>query len=281
MLKSKAISDAYYAACMLEIEALKPGNVHVFADGHGLTVHDFIKSAEATALVIAEPSLTVGERILLAVEATQKAVGTNTNLGIILLCAPLIHAALQLEQMSPQALQETLALTLAGLTVEDAQLTANAIVLAKPAGLGESEIHDVNAPISVTLLALMQTAANDDRIAWQYANNFADVFNFGAPHYQVAFAKYQNQAWATTALYLGFLAREPDTHLVRKYGNVAAIAVMQEAQLFEANYWATNNPKLVQQQLLNWDTSLKQRKLNPGSSADITVASILLNRLFN
>ena len=277
MLKSKSISDAYYAACMLEIEALKPGNVHVFADGHGMTVHDFISSAEATALVIAEPNLTVGERILVAVEATQKVVGTNTNLGIILLCAPLIHVALQQETITPQALQETLT----RLTIHDAQLTAKAIMLAKPAGLGASKVHDINAPISVTLLALMQSAVEYDRIAWQYANNFADIFNFGVPHYQVAFAKYRNQAWATTALYLGFLAREPDTHLVRKYGNAVASIVMQEAQQLEANYWATNNPKLVQQQLLNWDTSLKQRQLNPGTSADLTVASVLLGRLIN
>ena len=277
MLKSKSISDAYYAACMLEIEALKPGNVHVFADGHGMTVHDFISSAEATALVIAEPNITVGERILLAVEATQKVVGTNTNLGIILLCAPLIHVALQQETITPQALQETLT----KLTILDAQLTAKAIMLAKPAGLGAPKVYDINAPISVTLLALMQSAAEYDRIAWQYANNFADIFNFGVPHYQVAFAKYRNQAWATTALYLGFLAREPDTHLVRKYGNAVASKVMQEAQQLEANYWATNNPKLVQQQLLNWDTSLKQRQLNPGTSADLTVASVLLGRLLN
>ncbi|HOY69405.1 MAG TPA: triphosphoribosyl-dephospho-CoA synthase [Methylotenera sp.] len=281
MLKPKSISDAYYAACMLEIEALKPGNVHVFADGHGMTVHDFFKSAEATALVIAEPNLTVGERILLAVEATQRVVATNTNLGIILLCAPLIHAALMLEKITPQALQESLASTLAKLTVEDAQLTAKAILLAKPAGLGASKMHDVNAPISVTLLALMQAAAEYDRIAWQYANNFADIFNFGAPHYQVAFTKYRNQAWATTALFLGFLAREQDTHIVRKFGASVAKAVMQEAQQIEANYWATNNPKLVQQQLLNLDTNLKQRQLNPGTTADLTVASVLLNRLFN
>lgn len=281
MLKSKSISDAYYAACMAEIQALKPGNVHIFADGHGMTVHDFIKSAQATALVIAKPDLTVGDRILQAVEATQTAVGTNTNLGIILLCAPLIHTALQLDNINPQAFQKALALTLSQLTVKDAQRAAKAIVLANPAGLGELTAHDVNAPLSVTLLGLMQTAAKYDRIAWQYANHFADLLEYGVAHYQVAFAKYQNPAWAMTALYLGFLARNPDTHLVRKYGDTLAIAVMQEARQHEANYWATNNPKLVQQQLLNWDASLKLRRLNPGTSADLAVASVLLDRLFN
>lgn len=281
MLKSKTISDAYYAACMLEIEALKPGNVHIFADGHNMTVHDFIKSAEVTASVIAEPSLTVGERILYAVEATQKAVGTNTNLGIILLCAPLVHAALQSEQFSEPILRKNLTLTMTELTIDDAQQAAKAIVLAKPAGLGQSKMYDVNAPLSITLLALMQAAADYDRIAWQYANHFLDIFDFGVPQFQSAFTKYKNQAWATTALYLGFMAKEPDTHLTRKCGGAVAATIMEEAQQYETNYWATNNPKLVQQQLLDWDTSLKKKQLNPGTSADLTVASILLSRLIN
>lgn len=280
-MKSKLISDAYYAACMAELEALKPGNVHIFSDGHGMTVHDFIKSAEASALVIAAPNLTVGERILQAVEATQNAVGINTNLGIILLCAPLIHTSLELGEINPQKFQKALSLTLRQLTMRDAELTAKAIVLAKPAGLGMSKMHDVNAPISATLLGLMQAAADKDRISWQYANNFSDICQFGIAHYQVALAQYQNPAWATTALYLGFLARIPDTHLVRKHGDNIALTVMHEAQQLEANYWATNNPKLVQQQLINFDVSLKNRQFNPGTSADLTVASVMLSRILN
>ena len=88
-----AIAEAFIAACRDEIEAPKPGNVHVFADGHGMTVPDFLRSAEAAAPALSNPSLPVGARILAAVEATFAAVGMNTNLGIILLCAPLAAAA--------------------------------------------------------------------------------------------------------------------------------------------------------------------------------------------
>jgi triphosphoribosyl-dephospho-CoA synthase len=98
MLTSAKLAQAYRNACMAELEALKPGNVHVFADGHGMTIQDFIKSADASAAVIAQANLSVGERIFQSVKATQIAVGMNTNLGIILLCAPLIHAALQVSQ---------------------------------------------------------------------------------------------------------------------------------------------------------------------------------------
>src|SRR5215468_5609908 len=86
------VAEAFIAACRDELEALKPGNVHVFAPGHRMTTAQFIKSAAAAAGPLCEPSTRVGARIRGAVEATLRAVGTNTNLGIILLCAPLAAA---------------------------------------------------------------------------------------------------------------------------------------------------------------------------------------------
>ena len=280
MLTPLKLAQAYRSACMAELEALKPGNVHVFADGHGMTIHDFIKSADASAAVIAQENLSVGERIIQSVQATQLAVGMNTNLGIILLCAPLIQAALQDNQAvngENQSLQQRLQFTLNQLTVEDATLTGQAIVLANPAGLGDSNVNDVREPSSVSLLEMMASAQDKDRIAWQYANGFADVFDFGLPHYNKAMHKWNNQAWATTALYLGFLARQLDSHVIRKYGEALANEVMQEAVDLQALYWAADNPKLVQKHLLAWDASLKARNINPGTSADLTVACLMVS----
>ena len=87
------IADAYRAACLAELAALKPGNVHRFADGHGMTVADFAASAEASAPTLAAAGAGVGERVLRSVEATRQAVGMNTNLGILLLAVPLAAAA--------------------------------------------------------------------------------------------------------------------------------------------------------------------------------------------
>ena len=228
---STQLASAYQRACMAELEALKPGNVHLFADGHGMCVGDFVKSAESSATAIAVSNISVGERIFNAVQATHNAVGVNTNLGIILLCAPLIHAALQ---GSPkQSLQQNLSDTLSQLTINDAQLTARAIVLANPAGLGHSSEYDVHEPLNITLLELMCSAQHKDHIARQYANNFPDIFEFGFPRYQQAMTQWrdfnnkgQNQAWATTALYLGFMARYCDTHITRKHGKPLATSVM-------------------------------------------------------
>ena len=272
-LTSEQLANAYKAACMAELQALKPGNVHIFSDGHGMTIHDFIKSAEASAAVIAQPNLSIGERIYYAVEATQKAVGLNTNLGVILLCAPLIHAALNGD--STLTLSQNLTHTLSQLNVQDAVLAAKAIVIANPAGLGKTAQHDVNETPNVSLLALMCFSADKDRIAWQYAHSYQDIFEFGLQRYNQSMISWQNPAWAATALYLGFLARNLDTHIVRKYDKTLAADVMTEAQGFEANFLAAENPKLVQKKLLDWDTSLKKRNINPGTSADLTVASLL------
>lgn len=281
-LTPEKLASAYRSACMAELQALKPGNIHVFADGHGMTIHDFIKSADVSAAVIAKLNLSVGERIFYAVEATQNAVGMNTNLGLVLLCAPLIHAALNSSAESTaanQTLQQGLDYTLSQLTLDDGRLAAQAIVLANPAGLGNSSENDVHEKPGVTLLEMMHTAQHRDRIAWQYAHAFPDILEFGVTRYGDAMVKWQNQAWATTALYLGFLARQLDTHITRKYGELLATQVMTEAQDIEADYWATDNPKLMQKKLLAWDFSLKSRNINPGTSADLTVATLLVSYL--
>lgn len=274
---SAQLAAAYKNACMAELQALKPGNVHAFADGHGMTIYDFINSADASAALIAQADFTVGERIFNAVEATQKAVGMNTNLGLILLCAPIIHAVLY--RGEAQTFQQNLSDVLRQLTVNDALLTSQAIVLAKPAGLGSANENDVNNKATVSLLQMMQTAEARDRIAWQYSHDFADILGFGIPRYAEALVKWENQAWATTALYLGFVSKQLDSHIVRKYGEVIAELVMSEAKTLEIEYWATDNPKLIQKKLLAWDASLKSRNINPGTSADLTVATLLASFL--
>lgn len=273
------VASYYRAACIAELQALKPGNVHLFADGHGMTIHDFIKSADASAAVISQPGLSVGERIYAAVIATNKAVGLNTNLGVLLLCAPLIHAAINGDDKL--TLQQNLSHVLNTLTVNDAVLTSKAIVIANPAGLGESDVHDVRLQANVSLLEMMRSAQHMDRIAWQYANQFADIVGMGINCYKDAWIKWQNEAWATSALYLNFLGKYPDTHIVRKYGESVAEEVRIEAYEFEAEFKSAENPKKVQKSLMIWDASLKKRGINPGTSADLTVASLLAYRLNN
>ena len=141
------VAAAYIDACLAELDALKPGNVHRFAPGHGMTVADFVRSAEASAGPIASRGARVGVRIRDAVAATLSAVGQNTNLGIVLLCAPLA-AAVEIEDA---ALRPALAHVLDGLDKADAEDAFSAIAAANPGGLGRTDRNDVNAPATVTL----------------------------------------------------------------------------------------------------------------------------------
>ena len=272
------LEQAFRTACLSELEALKPGNVHIFADGHGMVVQDFVRSAEAASTVIVGRDLSVGQRIMAAVNSTWDAVGCNTNLGIILLSAPLLHAALNGRQID---LRARLVETLHGLTVEDARQAYQAIVRASPAGLGESEHHDVHAAPDVTLLEAMAEAQHRDRIAWQYAHDFNDIFAFGVQRYREMLSRWQWSAWATTSVYLGFLARFPDTHIARKFGSDMALQVQQQAQIHDDALLAMENPKLYQRTLLDFDNELKFRGINPGTSADLTVATLLAVTLEN
>ncbi len=129
MIAAAEIAAAFRAACREEIEAPKPGNVHIFAGGHNMEAAHFLMSADVSAGPIAAGA-SVGARILAAVEASFAAVGMNTNLGIILLCAPLAAAA---ERRGD--LRRALADVLVGLDREDAAHVFRAIALASPGGL--------------------------------------------------------------------------------------------------------------------------------------------------
>ena len=58
-----------------------------------MTVQDFLASADAAAGPLCEPGRAIGARIQAAIEASWAAVPANTNLGIVLLAAPLLAAA--------------------------------------------------------------------------------------------------------------------------------------------------------------------------------------------
>jgi len=269
------IAEAFRWACLAELDAPKPGNVHIFADGHRMTAAEFVASADAAAPHLSASGARVGARILGAVEATFEAVGANTNLGIILLCAPLAAAA----ENDISDLRASLIEVLQRLDTKDTELTYRAIVLAAPAGLGRSERHDVFGPAIVSLLDAMTEASGRDRVARQYATRFADVFEVGLPRLEAAVLQYADLRWATLATYLEFLSAFPDTHIARKHGAPAADRVCDAAAALQRSLHATEHPETPLPDLLTWDAALKADGINPGTSADLTVATLFANRL--
>ena len=273
---SDLVAAAVRGACLAEVQALKPGNVHVHGDGHGMSVADFEASADAIAPILAASTLRVGERILGSVEATRARVGCNTNLGIVLLCAPLAQAALGGEGRD---LRSRLASVLKALDRNDADLAFRAIRLAAPGGLGRSQRHDVAGPATVGLREAMAEASDRDRVARQYVTDFADVFELGLPWLRAAMAGADDPSWAVVRCYLGFLGRFPDSHLVRKFGNDVAEGVRRQAATFLEGLADGKPSEQKDAGLRDFDARLKAQGLNPGTSADLTVASLLARDL--
>ena len=265
--------SAYMQACELELQAFKPGNVSVYADGHDMTVEDFRISAKVSAEPITDPAYSLGQKIYYAVKATREAVHCNTNLGILLLSAPLMQTIENYQQKL--SLRECLTNILQQTTVEDAVWVFKAIALASPGGLGESEQQDVNNQPEVTLTQAMKIASNRDRIARQYINNYKDVFEIMVLRYNFWLNRWADQKWAATAVYVDFLSQFPDSHIERKYGNQFTDFVSVSMKNVNAELSSADRPEQILPMLYDIDTKFKSNGVNPGTTADLTVATLL------
>ena len=269
------IASAYQQACEVELDALKPGNVHRYANGHAMTAEDFLTSARVSAGPLTEPGLGLGERIYRSVAATREAVGCNTNLGILLLCAPLVQTLLD-ERPATALLRERLYHVLRQAGVEDTRWLFHAIALAAPGGLGQSDKHDVSGPPTAGLREVMAHAAGRDRIAFQYTTGYADLFGFALPRLRFFEERWHSRKWAAAGLFLSLLASFPDTHIQRKYGRSKAVEISRRAAALSQGLLHADQPETYHQHLLQADTEFKREGINPGTTADLTVASLFL-----
>jgi len=271
-LEPDQVAGAFLSACRLDVTAFKPGNVSVSAPGHGMRAEDFLVSAEAAVPALSAPALSVGTRILRAVEATRRVVSCNTNLGILLLAAPLAQAALT--PLSVAELRERVRAVLAELTVGDTEQAYRAIRLAAPGGLGRAERHDVAAgEPEVPLLDAMREAAGRDRVAAQYISGYEDVFDVGVVIARAARERGELPEQAAVEIYLSFLTRFPDSHIARKWGEPAAQAVRSEARHWLEQLQRAQGVAQMRAILSSADAKLKAERINPGTSADLTVAT--------
>lgn len=261
----------YWTACQVELLALKPGNVHLYADGHGMTVDHFLSSAYATAPKLTDSMLSLGERVLQSVISTRDAVSMNTNLGVILLCVPLAIAA---EKASAATLRQTVDDVIRESDVQEAELIFQAIRMAAPSGLSTAKVNDVRDRARQGIYAIMNSAESKDMIARQYVTGFADVFEVGFNEVDEGIAQKLNQRDLAVRIYLGFLSRFPDTHIARQFGRTAAEDIRSEANSLYAEFCKLNSTQLMYDRLMDYDANWKSREVNPGTSADLTVATL-------
>jgi len=274
MSTREEIAAAAQLACLLEASAPKPGNVSPGIAFHDTRYEDFLASAAAIAPAFLDAgSQPVGETIRRAIEDTRRWTGANTNLGIVLLLAPLARAA---HASSPRSLRDRVREVIDATTISDAAAVYSAIRIARPGGLGAVAAEDVAASPSVTLAAAMELASNRDDIAREYVAGFARTFTVGAP--ALTKARVSGLDWpdAIVECYLALLADSPDTLITRKLGPDAANEVRaRAAEVRAAGGMRTNSGRRA---VASFDLELRDARnsRNPGTTADITAAAVFV-----
>jgi triphosphoribosyl-dephospho-CoA synthase len=256
-------------ACIWEATAAKPGNVYRGADFHDLTYADFLTSAALIGPIIDEVETRgVGATILAGVAATRAAVGTNVNLGMLLLMAPLaaVPAVKPLSEVNT---------VLDALSIEDTRLVYEAIRLAKPGGLGRVGNADVNdEPPRITLRAAMGLAADRDLVARQFTNGFSDVF-WGAERI-AGHAAELPLGEAIVRSYLELLANHPDSLIARKCGLAAANEVSQRAASVLDQLQHGSESFAAECSNLDFYLRADGNRRNPGTTADVVAAALFV-----
>lgn len=258
-------------ACIWEATARKPGNVHRYCDFADTSYTDFLLSAAAIAPVMTKAcQQRVGQTILDAVTATRRIVTTNTNLGIVLLLAPL--ASVLPEQPLPSGVQRVLA----GLDVEDARLVYRAIRLASPGGLGQAPEQDVLTEPTQNLGQVMALASERDLIACQYVNGFADVFRDGVPALLTGMERTGSLEGAIISAHLHLLAHHPDTLIARKRGWAEAEEAARRAKSVIDSDWPRDAASWADWKKFDSWLRAEGNQRNPGATADLVTASLLV-----
>ncbi len=268
------ISEAAISACLLEVTAPKPGNVHRAADFPQMTLVDMCLSAVAIGAPIAmAPTCGVGASVLSSVTATRQWVHKNTNLGIILLFAPLACA----KRGSHGDVKEVLAT----LTPQDARDVYSAIRMAMPGGLGRVAVHDVYEAAPDNLLDAMRAAASRDSVARQYATDFRDVREFIVPRLEQCLEQSIDLPLAIVHTHVQTLAQFPDSLIARKRSWKVAL----QASLWAEQVLAAGEPHspAYQVALAALDFWLRSdgNARNPGTTADLVAAALFILLLDN
>jgi triphosphoribosyl-dephospho-CoA synthase len=256
-------------ATIMEVTAPKPGNVHRGADFENASYPDFIVAALLTAPIFETAvELPLGQTVLAAVEATRHAVATNTNLGTILLVAPLSKVP------RTEPLASGVAAVLGGLSSADARDVYQAIRLARPGGLGRAESGDVNEQAPDDLIAAMRSAADRDMVARQYAESFQQVLQVVVPWMAEALDEELCLSEAIVHVHLRLMSEYPDSLIARRRG----IDVARKAAGMAAAVLAAGGPRddAYQDALAALDFWLRAdgHLCNPGTTADLLAAGL-------
>ena len=297
------IANCGAIAALLEVSGYpKPGNVHRTQDFGETRYEHFLVSGALISPLLREIArrgncaqknqiglgdLQLGAQILKGVKANlewQK--GGNTNLGILLMSIPLACAAgMMIDHPSPSIslLRSNLGLIIKNSVSDDTINLFEAIQLANPGGLGQVDKFDaIKTPAKtlkkeqVNLYEIFKLSADRDNIAKEWITEFQITFEVGYPSFKQTFLETKDINVAVVHCFLKILATFPDTLICRKHGTALAERVRHEAKAILEKGGLLTNKEL----LWNFDQQLRKQsgrpKINPGTTADLTAASIMV-----
>ena len=272
-MSDEILKKVFNDVCSEELEVLKPGNLNSFSGLHSMSKLKFKYAAKISSEFLISKNFSLGEGIYLSVKKCKASLNSNYNLGIILLCAPL----LKMHLMKTISFKAQLKSILTGISKKDGDLIIKSISHIKPAGLknysGNGSVLKSNQNLDFS--EIMRIGSHWDRISRCYIQNYNEIFEFGLPFFHSLRQKIPRPR-AIELLFLNYLAQDNDSHIQRKFGEYKAKMICKKSLLIKKriNYFKNNDLKLKK-----FDKYLKKFHYNPGTCADLTVTTLLIDKI--
>ncbi|UCD45584.1 MAG: triphosphoribosyl-dephospho-CoA synthase [Candidatus Bathyarchaeota archaeon] len=312
MLKSEVgdyVSRCASLAALLEVSAYpKPGNVHRTRDfpdtmyehflAAGVAIGPEMRRLAVRGFEAVEGSrewahIGVGGQVLKAVtESLSWQTGGNVNLGVVLLFSPLAVAAgaslFGDERVDVKTLREMLRKATRTTTPDDAVAVYEAIGKAMtPRVLGEAEELDVTDETSLTrirnngltLIDVFELCSERDSICHEWVSDFEVTFEVGSRYLNEALDRSGDVNASIVDTFLQILSKRPDSLIRRKRGVEKAVEVSERAAgvLEEGGMESEKGGELLRR--LDEELQSSEGALNPGTTADLTAASLFVTLL--
>ncbi len=277
-------------AALLEVSSYpKPGNVHRTRDHKDTRYEHFL--AGSVSLGRHMGKLAKGDRLgELIYQATIDMLnwqrGGNVHLGIILLFAPISAAAGRVMENGVcdiKSLRASLHDVIREGTTEDSLNIYKAIDFAMSnenlGSVDKLDVTDESASQEIindelTPLDIFEECRERDMICHEWVTDFETVFTESYPYLKDRIDSGADINESTRDTFIKLLGDHPDSLIRRKKGQEEAQNVSEKAALISKE--TSPSKKLEMISKLDDELSIRGGKLNPGTTADLTAASLFL-----
>ena len=272
-MNSKILKNIYFQTCCDELKVFKPGNHSLFSSISGMSEIKFRYAAKISSEYLTNKKLSLGEAVFNSAQSCKTQLNSNYNLGIIMLCAPILRVCLKDKVKNFKLELKNL---LSSISNKDGKLILRAIEVVEPAGIKKYEgIGNIFTSNNLNFFEIMKIGSRWDRVSRCYTENYREIFDFGLPILKLLKNKIAIDK-AIQILYLNFLANSTDSHILRKIGKKRANIIMKKGLQCKKKFKVfKNNYNLIKE----FDLYLKKFHSNPGTCADLTVTTLLMYKI--